>query len=275
MNSDRREPNTVVLMSADIVGATAFKESMHGREETLAWPAAFETFFRELPLVLMGQVALAFSEADSVPELGVWKVFGDEMVFRASPRSAEEALLLTESFYRSLIDYDSRVSGRWPLRLRGCCWAARFPERNIEIEIPEMAGAGHAGDAAYVDYLGPDVDTGFRLIERVGGGHVIVSLNLAEALAHLTDDDGLRFHHVGEEVLKGVYRGRPYPMLLISLADRMPEPPGGGEESLQYAFQYALRDDSLIAPDALIELGRRTREDLKRTRGLDLAPIEF
>ncbi len=260
-----------MFMSADIVGATAFKESTQGQEETLAWPAAFETFFRELPLVLMGQVAMAFSAADRVPELGVWKVIGDEMVFRGLPRTAEQALLLTEAFYRSLVEYDSRVSERWLLRLRGCCWAARFPERNIEIEIPEMAGAGHTGDGTYVDYLGPDVDTGFRLIERVGGGHVIVSLNLAEALAPMADRDGLRFHYVGEEVLNGVYRGRPYPMLLISFADCLPDLSGREENSLN----YALRDGSPMAPRELIELGHRTREDLRRTSGLELAPLEF
>ncbi len=132
MNNDRNEPFTVMFMSADIVGATAFKDSTPGRDETPAWPAAFETFFRELPLVLMGQVAMAFSDADRLPALGVWKVMGDEMVFRAFPRTAEEALMLTKSFYCSLVAYDSRVSVRWPLRLRGCCWAARFPEVAIE-----------------------------------------------------------------------------------------------------------------------------------------------
>lgn len=271
MTNHRDVPHTVMFMSADIVGATAFKDSTQGREETPAWPAAFETFFRELPLVLMGQVAMAFSEADSVPELGVWKVIGDEMVFRALPRTAEEALLLTEAFYRAVVEYDSRVSESGPLRLRGCCWAARIPERTIEIEIPEMAGSGHAHGGTYLDYLGPDVDTGFRLIERVGGGHVIVSLNLAEALAPIADHDGLRIHCVGEEVLKGVYRGRPYPMLLISFADRMPDLSGREQDSLQ----FALRDDSPMAPRELIELGQRTREDLKRTSGLDLAPLEF
>ena len=76
---------------------------------------------------------------------------------------------------------------------------------------------------------------------------------------------------VGEEVLEGVYRGRPYPMLLISFADSMPDLSGREEDSLQ----YALRDDSSMAPDELIELGHRTREDFKRTSGLDLAPLAF
>ena len=260
-----------MFMSADMVGATAFKETAQRREETAVWLTAFETFFRELPLVLMGQVATAFSKADGVPELGVWKVIGDEMVFRALPRTAHEAHLLTEAFYRSVVDYDSRVSERWPLRLRGCCWAARFPERNIEIEIPEMAGAGHAADGTYVDYLGPDVDTGFRLIERVGGGQVMVSLNLAEALALGKDHGGLRVHHVGEEVLKGVYRSRPYPMLLISFADRMPNPSGREEEPRQ----FALHGEPPMVPDELIKLGHRSRDDLKRKGGLVLAPLEF
>ena len=58
-------------------------------------------------------------------------------------------------------NYDSKIFERWPLRVRGCLWAAQISSRNRQIEIPEMMGSDSS--QTYVDYLGPDVDTGFRL----------------------------------------------------------------------------------------------------------------
>lgn len=71
-------------------------------------------------------ITVAAEEAESVPEVSVWKVIRDEIVFQAEPRTAEEALLLTEAFYRTVVTYNARLFERWPLRIRGCIWAAIF-----------------------------------------------------------------------------------------------------------------------------------------------------
>ena len=122
----RSESKTVMFMSSDIVRSTAFKETHQGTEERPDWLEPFEAFFRELPLVLMGQIAGTFAEGDVLPkEVGVWRVSGDEIIFCAEPRSADEALLLIEAFYRTVISYDAQLFERLRSRCNICAAAAR------------------------------------------------------------------------------------------------------------------------------------------------------
>ena len=267
MTSVDSNAKTMLYMSVDIADSTSFKGTAHGLDDDPLWLEAFETFFKEVPLVLIGQIATAFATTDYLPNITVWKVIGDEIVFRAQARSAEEALLITEAFYRTVVIYDARFVERWPLRLRGCCWAARFPGRNIEIKIPEMAGIG------YVDYLGPDVDLGFRLMSQADRGQVIVSLNLAEALASLPDRRGLQFHYVDRKILKGIFDGRPYPLILVTLPDCMPELWQWEETESQQL--RTIRDEPPIDAAALVELASKIRTYLNRTCRLNLKLLEF
>ncbi len=267
MTSDDSEFKTVIFMSVDIVDSTRFKEKGHSLDDDPRWLEAFETFFKEVPLVLMGQIATAYSVTDDLPDISVWKVIGDEIVFRSRARSAKEALLITEAFYRTVVTYDARFVERWPLRIRGCCWAARFPGRNIEIKIPEIAGVG------YVDYLGPDVDLGFRLISQADRGQVILSLNLAEALASLPERRGMQFHYVDRKVLKGVFDGRPYPLILVTLPDCMPELWQWEEDNSQQLS--ALRNEPPMEAVALVELAGSIRTYLNRMCQLNIKHLEF
>jgi len=145
-----------MFMSADVVGSTAFKASACDASGRALWLEAFETLFRELPLIFIGKMAAAFIDQDYLPDSRVWKVMGDEMAFLAFPLSLTDAQRIVAAFHRTVTTYDRRLAGRWPSRIRGCCWAAELGERNRMIEIPEMV-------RGYRDSLGPDVDTGFRL----------------------------------------------------------------------------------------------------------------
>lgn len=220
MSGDARNSSVAIFMSVDLAGSTAFKSQARGDSNGPQWLEAFEAFFREVPLIMMGQIAAAFAMEDDVPQTGVWKVIGDEIVFMGYPRSSKEALLLTIAFYRTVVSYDKKIFERWPLRIKGCIWAAHISRRNRAIEIPEMLG-GDEGEA-YIDYLGPDVDAGFRLASCGGRGQVIVSSNLVHMFSEMEDTHGVNFHYVGKKVLKGVYAGRPYPLFLITMAAMMP-----------------------------------------------------
>ena len=103
MTSDDSEFKTMILMSVDIVDSTRFKEKGHSLDDDPHWLEAFETFFKEVPLVLMGQIATAFAMTEDLPDISVWKVIGDEIVFRSQARSPKEALLITEAFYRTVV----------------------------------------------------------------------------------------------------------------------------------------------------------------------------
>lgn len=206
-----------MFMSVDLAGSTAFKLQARGDSESPAWLEAFEAFFREAPLIMMGQIAAAFALEDEAPHTAVWKVIGDEIIFMAHPKTPREAQLLTIAFYRTTVRCDQKIFERWPLRIKGCCWAAQVSHRNREIEIPEMLGAD--ANNVYVDYLGPDVDAGFRLASYAGPGQMVIATNLAQSLVSMDDQDGVQFHFLGKKVLKGVYHGRPYPLFLITMDD--------------------------------------------------------
>ena len=205
----------VMLLSADVVGSTAFKAVTVGADGQALWLEAFETLFRELPLIFIGKLAQYFIEEDDLPQSGVWKVMGDEVVFAVVPRTLVQAQLVTAAFSDAVASYDQRIAERWPLRIRGCCWGAEIGGRNRAIEIPEMFGG--SGGRPYVDFLGPDIDIGFRLSGHSRPGELILSPNLAEAFAAEPEQRGLRYHYLGAAALKGVCAGQPFPLVLVSV----------------------------------------------------------
>ena len=96
-------------MSADIVGSTVFKEKHKSSEDVPSWLAAFEKFFRELPLVFMGQIAIQFFDTEEVPETGVWRVGGDEIVFSIELTVDQTTTRLLKAFLDSLLLFDDRL----------------------------------------------------------------------------------------------------------------------------------------------------------------------
>lgn len=205
----------VMFLSADVVGSTAFKAGNVSASGEALWLEAFETLFRELPLIFIGKLAEYFALEDDLPHSGVWKVMGDEVVFAAMPHNVTQAQLIAAAFSDAVMRYDQRIAASWPLRIRGCCWGAEIGERNRAIEIPEMLGASE--ERPYLDFLGPDIDIGFRLSGHSRPGELILSPNLAEAFAAQPHQRGLRFHHVGDAPLKGVCGGQPFPLVLVSV----------------------------------------------------------
>jgi hypothetical protein len=250
-NSDKSM--VAMFMSVDLSGSTAFKSQAQGGGGAPDWLEAFEAFYREVPLVMMGQIAAAFAMEDEVPNSGVWKVIGDEIIFMAQPRTAREAQLLTVAFYRTVVNHDRKIFERWPLRIKGCCWAAQISNRNRVIEIPEMLGTDQ--DQVYLDYLGPDVDTGFRLSAGAGRGRVVISSNLVQLLAGMEESEGLQFHYIGRKVLKGVYNGRPYPIFLVSMSDCMPET-WEWEAERDEGLEELRKNEPMSSEDVLDFLGR-------------------
>ncbi len=212
MSPVKTQRKAVMFMSADIVGSTDFKNQSERTDGRSPWLRPFERFFREFPLILMGELALVIEDLATVPDVGVWRVGGDEIVFCAEPTGENEAAAIVASFCCALTKFDAELANEWGLRLYGCCWAARFPNENIEIEIPEMATAGSRHGGNYIEYLGPDVDTGFRIAKVAGAGRVAISLNLASAIS---GNSGIRLTLLGKKSLKGMFGGHPYPLIEV------------------------------------------------------------
>jgi hypothetical protein len=199
----------VLFMAVDIVGSSEFKMQFRDEANEAFWLKPFENFFQWTPLRFVGRVAEVYSHEDSIPETNVWRVRGDEIIFLSRLSRASDASSLSLAFMRTVEDCNQLVLSDSGLRVRGCCWAAQLSGRNRVIMIPEMYHGFH-------DYLGPDVDAGFRLSTCAPDGQVAYSYNLVHLIGSQTSGQNHRFRYTEDRVLRGVADQLPYPIVTSS-----------------------------------------------------------
>jgi hypothetical protein len=206
-----------LFLSIDMVGSTQFKAKCSGSGAG-GWLDTFRTFFTHLPLMVAGQVGFEFLDRDETPAVDIWKVMGDELIFIAEPNSAEEVTAILRAVLRTMRLFEEQHYQKLPLRLKGTAWVAEFGEENIELDIPELTtGEG----PPHTDFIGPDLDLGFRISKFAKPATLTLSLDLVEILLDCDDAASLNLYWVGAEPLKGVMFGRPYPIIW------MPDPETG------------------------------------------------
>lgn len=205
-----------LFLSVDMAGATEFKTRFKG-EDAEGWLAIFRNFFSNFPLMFAGQIGFEFLDDDVTPAIDVWKVMGDELLFVAEPKSAEELIGVLLALLRTLRIYEEKHFQSLPLRLKGAAWLADVDGRNIQIEVPELS----SGAGAHVDYIGPDIDLGFRISKFARPACLTISLDVLETALGAKSSDRVATYLMGREPLKGVLFGRPYPILWLLDADSL------------------------------------------------------
>jgi class 3 adenylate cyclase len=197
------------LFSFDVLGSALFKIAKEDSHDVPEWLAAFQSFFSDVPLIFMGEIAQQFfDEPDDFPEVPLWKAIGDELVFKAEPDSDRSLYLLTRAFTLAMVKANQRFQEAWGLQIHGATWSFEVGERNLALRLRELEqDAQHC-----LDLIGPDVDLGFRLITHAPAGGVLIPLTHQERL----QGSILQFKTIGEAKLKGV-RLSPYPLLQVLL----------------------------------------------------------
>jgi hypothetical protein len=258
-----------LFLSTDVAGSTEFKTGLARRRGT-GWLDVFRDFFRNFPIMMMGQVGMEFLAEEALPEVTVWKFMGDETIFVCAPAAPEEVTLLLRAHLNAMAAYEAEYLADLPLRLKGVAWLARFPSPNIEIEVPELSrGSG----ATQTDFIGPDIDLGFRLGKFAWPATVSVSLDLLDVVLHAGNRDLLDFFLVGREPLKGVLFGRPYPAIWAR--------PAGAASGF---LPWEVEDSPLVAralaegpasTGALLDTVNGLRLYLRKMHGAPSEPIRF
>ena len=204
-----------LFLSVDMVGSTLFKATAASRGSE-GWLETFRMFFTNFPLMLAGQLGFEFLDEDETPAVDVWKVMGDEVIFTAEPSSAEEVTSILRVLLNTMRLFEANNYDKLPLRLKGTAWLAEFGTHNIELDIPELS----SDDAApHLDFIGPDLDLGFRLGKFARPASLALSLDLVEVLLGAKNLSTISLYLVGSEELKGVMFGRPYPVIWMHVAD--------------------------------------------------------
>lgn len=258
-----------LFLSVDMVGSTEFKARFTGQGSD-AWLGLFKAFFTNFPLMVAGQIGFEFLDDDHTPDIAVWKVMGDEVVFTVEPKSPEEVTSILLALLRTMRMYEEKHFQELPLRLKGTAWLADVGGPNIEIEIPELSN----GQGAHLDFIGPDIDLGFRIAKFARPGTIVISLDVLEVIMRARNGATTQFHLAGREALKGVLFGYPYPIVwVLGAEDRFNFLPWEAEADPWMAAAMAA-----TGPTRIAEL-KRVIDDmrlyLKKMHGRERPPMKL
>jgi len=250
------EPKMRLFLSADIVGSTAYKQR---QPESDKWFRVVVRFYRDAELHFLSQWrACAGCElvestrehlfGNEPPEL--WKLIGDEVVFTKQVERPWQVAICIHVWMEALALLRAELrKADGSLDVKSTTWLADFPLRNREVglrvlpapldEPEDLAVANHLRLAAYYaketgfarDFVGPSIDTGFRLGAFATPRQMAISVELAHVLSGVHGEveearppstQGVRYQapsifYDGAEPLRGVMGGVPYPRFWIDV----------------------------------------------------------
>lgn len=202
-----------VFFSFDLVNSTRYKGINRD-----GWPFVTQRFYES---VVDGMSKWLVGAS-------VWKYVGDEvLMYKLVTRNdelvkclkaASEVISATTAAIYSLVPDAKNF-----LDVKGALWCARvgrFENPSSELasreKAPNLVFQSGTGASIQVDFLGPDIDVGFRIAKHSARRRLVVSAELAYLLylnrvSYSFVEDQLRI--VSFEVLKGVWDDRRYPIL--------------------------------------------------------------
>lgn len=256
-----RKPHLRLFFSADIVGSTAYKQKHLDAPET--WFNAVLSFYRQAEegfARIWGQYRSGISADPAraeklfgeAPEL--WKTVGDEVLFSKRIKHPGQVIGALHAWIATLAELREFLLKRG-LDVKSSAWLADFPIRNSEVVLrkkfdPDSSDSQHINandhllaefyknpDGYARDFIGPLIDTGFRLGAYASSRKLVISIELAYLLGaeqigtHEGGSDysvgafGFRpfsFRYDGRVFLKGVMNGSGYPVFWLDLAPENP-----------------------------------------------------
>lgn len=261
------KPKLRLFLSVDIVNSTAFKQAAakdrklqkHEQAGDLPaepWFSPIASFYREIERLFSAAWTHLSRTAESEfqwptgepPEL--WKAAGDELLYVKTLSDYREALITVRAWINAINQHRGVMKSQFPmLDLKATAWLAGFPVNNAEVILrPSISDPGDdiaEGDPilsnlillrdyydkssqGFRDFIGPSVDTGFRVATLASARKMAITVDLALLLAHATvnqpNDEHfpfkkLQFHYDGRVPLKGVFDGSDYPFFWIDTAN--------------------------------------------------------
>lgn len=249
VNKDRvpgiqlEQAQTRLFFSVDLVGSTAYKQAEH------RWQPNFLSFYREFPQYLANSLHDQESNLPNgvaLPEPVFWKAVGDELLYVCPVINTAQVKIAVDAWLDAQEQYeDCTLKGEKLQKTKGAVFAATFPGPDCMVAIPrdpgnqadsdrsvielndeavnKLASKNRMADDEYLlDFLGPSIDTGFRVIAQSTDRYFTMSLEVAWAYseqARITESKNKHeVEFLCERQLKGVWGNRPYPIFVI---DRM------------------------------------------------------
>lgn len=236
-----------LFLAVDVIGSTKIK--YENNEET--WRKEFRNFYTSFP----GHLEKAFveratelhSQEHKYPQ--VWRTRGDEIIFVVSLRSTHHLVACLAAVQDAIRDFTSRTSF---ISLKANAWVAAFPTPNLPVftgnrklldSVPDikLTEVGEDLDSslhseliedladkypAFFDFLGNEVDAGFRIAKNASQRLLTISPGLAHLIygAYRKRDCPKSMREIMStisierfDVFKGVQRESEYPVIGLKI----------------------------------------------------------
>lgn len=247
-----------------MVGSTPYKQSRQvWRPEILSFYSSFDHIFRAQ--------YRAFSETHQhdVPAPEFWKSNGDELLYVCELQGLSHAHAVMHVWVAALEEYRAvACEASQHLDVKSTAWIGLFPVPNSEVFFrrgvtqleasdpmvaqSDMRDEWYANPNSHTitrDFVGPSIDTGFRLTSWASPNRLVLSVDLAFLLtgAYSRGVGPLRLHVSGREKLRGIIDDQPYPTIWI--------PIGGRSQVVERPGSHVATDRSTIRSycEAIIE----------------------
>ncbi|MBR0429700.1 MAG: hypothetical protein IJK17_06425 [Lachnospiraceae bacterium] len=216
----KHSPRVTLFFSFDIVNSTMYKGV------TRNWPIVIKQLL---------DTVLDYVYSDSgVNDSLLWRVIGDEMVFVLTLYDENEMIEAVDSVFKVLTnlnnylktgDFFDKIEGQNIekseieylkthnlLALKGAAWIAvvnRVAENAYDCVETRYMATSH--NQEFKEFLGSDIDTGFRIKEFTQKGRLIISFELAHYLIKNNQQNSI--YIMDYKVMKGVWNKQHYPII--------------------------------------------------------------
>ena len=216
--------NVVLFFSFDIVNSSIYKTINY-----YGWSVVIDKIINEL----RNRVKIKITRAE------VWRVLGDEVIFIVNICDIESVYeyidfiyaILTEfcddiesgSFFEKIENFSNSMIHLMKIEniisLQACAWIAAVKDKN---EIKDRENPGYienmfeiieeSKNIKFYEFIGVDIDTGFRLAEQTREKRLVLSFELAYILSKRSEFRQ-RLKIVTYRKLKGVWNNSAYPII--------------------------------------------------------------
>lgn len=235
MASGLNHDGSILFLSCDLQNSTQYKQ----RNDNKDWVATFLAFYTEFPALLSTQISSKCPALQG--RLLLWKAVGDELIFSIRIKSEKECSDAVDVWLGAMWAFETdHLVDKTPMTLKGGAFLATVPSPDRRVAIPRTFGTAdrsqrdaeavneqtlnEAADSSVfaadfaMDFVGPSIDTGFRVLKHAARRYFVLTVEVAHLLfEHYSNQkmDSRYAYLVGTHELKGVWGGRPYPVFAV------------------------------------------------------------
>lgn len=226
-------------------------------------------FYPNMPGRLLEEWKTEFAEPHKLREYAqapprVWKTLGDEVIFQLDITHPADIVVamgamqqtMSDMYFvfkqREFIDAEKGMTAPY-ISIKGCAWLAPFNEKefgpelvrnslNVVGQMQQIRGGKPVDMTKTIDYIGKNIDEGFRVAKMSEPGIIVFSMSLFLLLTFAqrgiaTREPPFSFFIDKGQPLKGVLGGKPYLKMFL---DGRPSEFRRGFESSEQLLNEAL-----------------------------------